>query len=124
MPGQIHSLDLSRDDRFALVGLNNGQVLYFDLETGETVRTFRGHRATVGWVAFGPDGVHAFSAGADGTARQWNLDSGQQVAQFHVAGKRARGGVVSPDRRRLITGDGDGVVQVWDLATRQEVKRF
>src|SRR5262249_14274172 len=108
-PGNVNSLDLTSDGRFALVGLSNKLVLHLALETREIIRTIQGHNDSVGWVAFAPDRKHVFSAAADGTARRWDLNEGKEVAQFRVTGKRARGGALFPDGRRLLTGDDGGL---------------
>lgn len=41
------------------------------------VVTVRHQPATRGWVAFSPDDSMLLTAGADGTARVWDLPSGQ-----------------------------------------------
>jgi WD40 repeat protein len=124
LPGEIHSLDLDRDGRFALAGLNTGAVGYLDLETGQVVRMLKIHGQAVGWVAFAADGQHGCSTSDEGTAKLWDLTDGKQVAQFHVKSKRARGGALLPDGRRLLTGDSGGALQIWDLITGQEVKQI
>jgi serine/threonine protein kinase/WD40 repeat protein len=123
-PGQVQALGLSADGRFALAGLDLGDMLYLDLETGDQVRQLRGHGWVVSWVGFAPDGRHAFSTAIDGTARMWDLSDGREVRQFPAWKKWVRAGAVSPDGRRLLTGGEDGVLQLWDVATGQEVKRI
>ena len=44
-PGEIHSLDLTPDGRFALVGQNNGHVLHIDLDNRRIVKTIRAQAA-------------------------------------------------------------------------------
>jgi WD40 repeat protein len=125
-PGNVGSLDLTPDGRFALAGLSNGLVLSLDLDNRQVVKTIKGHSGSVAWVAFAPDREHTFSASADGTARLWDLGEGQELAQVRVQDKRARGAAAFPDGRRLLTGDSGhpGLLQIWDLTTGQEVKRI
>jgi serine/threonine-protein kinase len=122
VPGGVHSLDLTPDGRFALVGLNTGQVLYLDIDSGQVVRTLKVHGAAVGWVALAADGRRAFSTSDEGTARMWSLADGRELARFDVQSKQARGGAVLPDGR-LLTGDSAGMLQLWDTATGREVKQ-
>ncbi len=124
MPGQVQAFDLTPDGRFALLGLGNGWVVDFDTEAAKSVQVMRGHRGSVGWVAFSPDGTQAFSGGADGTARMWDLKTGQEVKRFAVANGRDRGGAVLPDGKQLLTGDAAGILQFWDVATGREIKRI
>jgi WD40 repeat protein len=123
-PGEVHSLDISPDKRFALVGLSTGTILSIDLETQQKAVTLKGHRKPVDWVAFAADGAHAFSASVDGTARMWDLTTQKQAALFRVAGKWARHGAVFSDGKRLLTADNDGLLQIWDLSTHKEIKRI
>ncbi len=124
-PGLVSALDISRDGRFALAGLNNGPVLLLDLENGRVVKPYLGHgKAGVSWVAFASDGRHQFSASKDGTARMLNLEEEKEVQTFRVRGKWARLGAEFPDGRRLLTADDSGLLQVWDLGSGQEVKRL
>jgi WD40 repeat protein/serine/threonine protein kinase len=124
MTAQVHALDVSPDGRFALVGMGNGQIAYLDLEAVNVVTTLKGHTTTVGWVGFAPDGQRAFSTSSDGTARMWNLATGEEMKRFTVVNQRARGGAVFPDGKRLLTGDGGGLLQIWDVATGKEIKRI
>ncbi len=123
-PGQVQGLDVSADGRFALAGLDNGRVLYLELDTGRVLQTLQGHSGPVGWAGFAPDGKHGFSTSHDGTARLWDLDKGTEVRRYRVDGKWANYGAVFPDGRRLLTGDDRGLLQVWDVATGQELKRI
>jgi WD40 repeat protein len=122
MPGNVGCLDLTPDDQVALVGLSSGVILRLELETGQVIGTLKGHGGAVGWVAFAPDGAHAFSAAADATARWWGLN-GKLLGKFPVQDRRARGGAVFPDGRRLLTGDGGGRLQIWEVATGQEIRQ-
>jgi WD40 repeat protein len=123
-PGQVHSLDISRNGRFALVGLSGGQVVHLTLDPLAIIRVLHGHTATVGWVAFGPDDHRAYSTAADGFARVWDLDRGIEERRMRVPDKWARGGAVFPDGKRLLTADGRGVLQIWDVANGNEVGRI
>jgi hypothetical protein len=121
---QAQALDLSADGRFALVGLNDGKLLYIDLDEQKLVWSSHGHKWIVSWVGFAPDGKNAFSCAIDNTARQWNLSDGQEVGRMEGPNKWVRAGAISPDGLRLLTGDNSGVVRIWDVEIGLEIKQI
>ena len=86
------------------------------------MRILRGHRRAVRAVAFAPrDPATLATSGDDGTARLWNLGTGQNWATL----TGHRGGVLclafSPDGGQLVTGGRDGSLRLWDVAMGRQV---
>ena len=50
-----------------------GELLLWDVETGNLLRKFQEHEGVVMDVEFSPDGQYAFSAGNDGQIIQWQV---------------------------------------------------
>jgi len=81
-------------------------------DEGELLREFRGHEATVNWVASSPSGERIVTASHDGTARIWKMDGA------HEATLRGHDGFVlsavfSPEGDRVLTASGDGTARTW-----------
>lgn len=105
------SVAFSPDGRI-LATDSSGDVLLFDPETGETLRTLN-QGADVQQLAFSPDGQ--LLAAADTERLQlWDLSSNVSLWTVEGSGK---GLTFSPDGQQLLAGEA-----VWDVATGQQVR--
>ena len=68
------------DGRRAVSASGDRTLRLWDLESGQTIRTFEGHTDIVSAVAVTPDGHRAVSASYDRTLRLWDLESGKEIA--------------------------------------------
>jgi WD40 repeat protein len=85
----------------------------------QQVRDFQGHTLRVFRVVFSPDGTRLATSSSDGTAKVWDVATGQ--ALFTLSGHT--GGVqvaYSLDGTRLATS-AIGAAKVWDASTGREV---
>jgi WD40 repeat protein len=98
----------------------------WDVESGQEVRQFVGHRRTVWAVAISPDGKRALSGGEDQTARLWDESTGKELNRFAGHFRSFLGVAFSPDGRRAVTCGEEfvGAVRVWDVDSGREVCRF
>jgi WD40 repeat protein/DNA-binding SARP family transcriptional activator len=116
--------------RLAGVGHDN-QIRVWDLDSGEVLLTIAGHEpGTVAEglfsgtmdVSFNPDGTRLATAGADGVAKVWDAQTGEELLAFtnHTGGLMSL--AYSPDGRLIATTSyrTDGTVRVWDAYTGEE----
>lgn len=72
-------------------------------------------------VTFSSDSQRIVTAGNDGTARIWEIQTGKLMAilRGHTGGlRRAR---FTADNRFVVTASGDGTARVWDAATSKQL---
>ena len=69
----------------AVSGSSDTTLRVWDMQTGECLRTLRGHILDVSDVALTPDGTLAVSSSHDKTVRVWDVTTGEslQVLQGH-----------------------------------------
>jgi len=105
-------------------------MILWNLETGEPIRRFQGHKGAVLSAAFTPDGLHAVSVSMDATARLWDLDGAGEIRRLSVPGfDQMEGLAISPDGHTVLagvstsTGDRSAMI-LWDLDTYAEIRRY
>ena len=76
----------------------------------------RGHTGAVSSVAFSRRG-DLVSASADGTARVWDVSTGQARAAMRGHAGPVASAAFSPDGGRVVTASADGTSRIWDVAS-------
>jgi hypothetical protein len=94
-------------------GCVRGELILWEVATGEPLRTFEGHTFSVRSVAFSPDGQTALSGSYDRTLILWDLATGEVLRTF----EGHRGYVVSvafsPDGQTALSGSYDTTLILW-----------
>lgn len=110
--GPVHATALSRDERFAVTGGEDGRVLQWDIASGTANHTLPTHDYVVGGVDFSDDGLTAAAFGHDGVLRIWKTGDGKVL---HAV--RHQDGIISwarsPGGASWFTGTLDHQAGVW-----------
>ncbi|MFB2839703.1 trypsin-like peptidase domain-containing protein [Floridanema evergladense] len=100
---------------------DDSTIRIWNRNTGELLRTLKGHSGTVSALAIDPFGHILASGSYDGTIKIWSLHTGQLLHTLEVRNRQgspvevlsiAFGG----DGQTLISGGTDGTVKIWQLA--------
>jgi WD40 repeat protein len=113
--GSATGIDWSADGRFVVTTGTDGFVNVWDAASGHLLKTLRGHVGRVQSPSFARRSDLVVTAGADHTARVWNVakQEHEQVATLE-GDAPITAAAFSPDESRVVTGDANGVTEVWD----------
>jgi WD40 repeat protein len=140
----VSSVSLSADGRYALSGSADRTLKYWDLSTGECLRTLESHAEWVTSVCLSDDGITALSGSADKTLKLWNLASGQCSHTFPghtnwvlavcLSPKQDTGAPfskgpsvvsdLSADKPYALSAGGDGRLRLWDVTAGTCIRDF
>jgi WD40 repeat protein len=102
-----------------------GTVIHlWDLSTGRTLHTLKGHKAVIVALRFTPDSASLVSAAWDNTIRVWDVVTGRELRQINGHQRVVTGLALTPDVKQLVSSSQDGTIRVWDFATGQELRRM
>ncbi|MDJ1170747.1 trypsin-like peptidase domain-containing protein [Roseofilum sp. BLCC_M154] len=104
-------------DTILISGHSDGQIILWNLATGESIKTLTGHQKAINTLVITPDGKTLISGSEDRTIKLWNLPSGE--LQKTLTGHRdaVSALALSPDGQTLVSGGWDQQVIIWNLNT-------
>jgi len=129
----VLSVSLSADGRFALSGSVDKTLKLWGVRTGRCIRTFKDHIGPVQTVSLSADGRYAVSgsadgqqsrlAGAGGTVKLWDVESGSCLRTFVGHTGAVNSVSLSADGRYLLSGSAegpftlsvDGTMKLWEV---------
>jgi WD40 repeat protein/uncharacterized caspase-like protein len=102
-------------------GISDHVVNIWDAGTGKLITTFTGHSASIGAVAFSPDGKLAWSGSGDNTVKIWTVVGGKLLRT--ISTKDAVTAIkFSPDGKEVLW-NADGL-QLMDAASGRPIRGF
>ena len=119
----ITAIAVDPEGKTALIAADRSLYLW-DLYTGEVLKRFTGHTATVTSVCFTDDGAKAISGSDDKTVRVWDMKDGKLLSTLTGHEAAVRSVAVMPGGRWAISGSSDRTLRLWDLAAKAEVGAF
>ncbi|MCI0462180.1 MAG: WD40 repeat domain-containing protein, partial [Gemmataceae bacterium] len=107
----------SKDGKTLYTGGTDGLIRLWDLETGVSVGTFRGHNDEIRALAFSPSGGTLASASSDYTVRLWHFDIVLQARDYTGHEEEVWTAFFSPEGQRLVSSSADKTARIWDVAS-------
>ncbi|MEL7034737.1 MAG: NB-ARC domain-containing protein [Cyanobacteria bacterium J06592_8] len=120
--GRIICVRWSPDGKILASGGVDQSVKFWDVQTGEHLKTLQKHNNIVMSVAWSPDGKQIATGSDDGSIRLWNWQTQEEVNVLlgHKSGVRSV--CFSPDGKILASGSEDCTIRLWDLQTGKILK--
>lgn len=114
----VWAVDFYPEGDVIVTGDQNGLIQLWDMGGMTVIRAFSTqHDLSITQLQFNADGTHLYSTSIDRTARLWDVESGEEIAQFADHYQAVSSMALSHDGAWLVTGGGDSSVIVYDLAT-------
>ncbi len=130
----VMSVAISPDGTTAVTGDSNGNIIVWDMATGQELRRMASPGDWVSSLAFLPDGDRFLAAlgrpsiggiGATSTLMaMFDMETGQRVRNFAGHTNVVVGVAISPDGKTALTGSADQSMRLWDLESGEELRRF
>ncbi len=127
----VTALEIAPDGQTVLSGMDDGTIIYWEINSKKEIMRLTGHSARVNAVSYHPDGDKALSGGSDGQVILWDLTSGKILHHFSGHSGTVRSVDVSPDGYLAVSGGfsgnnmlDPGELFLWDLETGEEIRRF
>lgn len=103
----------SPDGRSALTSGRDGTLKLWNVDTGETIRTFEGHDSYVPDAAFSPDGRRIVSVSWDKAVRTWDATTGKELLTLGGHAEDLQGCAFLPDGQSLLVTSSDQTVRIY-----------
>jgi len=101
-----------------------GEIIQWDVATGNEIRRFEGHTAAVNNAVFSPDGSLVASAADDNSVRLWDAATGAEIRTLSGHTNRVTNVTFSPDGKMLLSTAWDTTARLWDVETGRELRQL
>ncbi|MFU8771799.1 MAG: BMP family ABC transporter substrate-binding protein [Anaerolineales bacterium] len=102
----------------------SGEIWLWDLTNGKVLKQWKGHEGSVVALHFDRAGDCLISTGTDGTIKQWNTVSGDQLRWLGFSLGDSNRFAASPDDRHLLMTTWWGALRLVDIETGQELQKY
>ncbi|MCI0714386.1 MAG: WD40 repeat domain-containing protein, partial [Chloroflexi bacterium] len=121
---RVDALAFMPDGKQALVSVETGEILLWDLENETIERRFEGHTASLLTLDVSDDGKTMISASSDGSLIVWNIASASIRYYLYGHNSEVNDVTLLQNGEFAISGAVDGGVRLWDLGRDLAVNTY
>ena len=102
------------------------EIMIWDFNTGEIIKTFVGHSSSVKDCAFSPNGDLLVTVSVDNTLKIWDVKSNSNQKNFedHSHEMSVPSVIISPDGLKILSAGFYGDLKLWDAKTFNLLRKF
>jgi len=124
----VNATALSPDRQTVAWAWPDFRAQMIDLDDGNVISTFIGHKDVINALVFSPDGTRLYSGSRDASVIAWDM-SGKILDTFQPTGvdnfpMEVLGLGISPDGETLITIPFEGNAKAWDMHNNRELREY
>jgi len=131
LKGPATTVEFSPNGQVVLLGMADGMIILWDLDSREELRRFTGHSGQINDLGFTPDGSLAVSGGEDGLVIVWDVGTGAETRRFTGHSGSVRTVDIDQSGNLVVSGgyggenwDDPGELILWNVNTGEEIQRF
>jgi WD40 repeat protein/uncharacterized caspase-like protein len=124
VPYWIFSVEFSPDGSVLVAGARDQTAIFFDANTGQFLRAFKGHADTVFSATISPDGKRLATGSADLTIKIWDAETGRELRTLRGHSQDVKSVVFNPDGKLLASTSLDKTIRLWDVDSGSQIKNM
>jgi WD40 repeat protein len=113
----IYRIALSADDRIIACSGENGNILLWDVITGQLLKELIGHNGHVLGVAFQPQGTLLASSSFDSVVKLWDLTTGECIHTLDEHTQAVWSVAFNALGTQLVSTSFDTLIKLWNVET-------
>ncbi len=119
----VRCVTFAPDGRTLATAEHDGTAHVRNADSGDVLRTLRGHTSQIDGIAFSPNGKTLATCSWDGTVKLWDADTGEEVRTF-TGGTEQVFGVAFRSDDVLAAGGADSTARIRETATGRTLFRL
>ena len=120
--GAVTSVKFSSDGQVLATANTNCSIKLWQVDSGQHMRTCKGHNSWISNVDFSPDNQIVLSASEDRIIKTWDLRNGICINTIEAHDNTLRSAIFHPSGKLIASCGDDGLIKIWDVRSGKCLK--